>query len=103
MRDLGDYLKTAPQIADDLPQTLSGLFMRLVVPFPHATAIITQAVDDANVTPEKLPVILDIDVFREVVLAPDGADLWTCLEELRTVKNDVFFKSLTPKALDLFR
>jgi uncharacterized protein (TIGR04255 family) len=104
MRDLTDYLRTVPEIADGLPQTLSGLFMRLVVPFgPDATAIITQAIDDANVTAEKLPVILDVEVLREVVLAPDANDLWACMDELRTVKNDVFFKSLTPEGLKLFQ
>jgi uncharacterized protein (TIGR04255 family) len=103
MRDLSDYLKTVPQIAVELPQTLSGLFMRLVVPFPEATAIITQAVDDAGVTPQKLPVILDIDVFVERAFDPSGDELWSRLEELRTIKNEVFFKSLTPEAVDLFR
>jgi uncharacterized protein (TIGR04255 family) len=104
MHDFSDYLRTLPAIGDGLPQTLSGLFMRLVVPFGStATAIITQAVDDAAITPQRLPVILDIDVFREVVLVPDGEEIWTCMEELRTVKNDVFFKSLTPEAVDLFR
>jgi uncharacterized protein (TIGR04255 family) len=104
MRDLSDYLRTLPEISRDLPQTLSGLFMRLVVPFgTTATAIIIQAVEDAAVTPQKLPVILDIDVFRDVVLAPDREDdMWTCMEELRTVKNEVFFKSLTQAGLNLF-
>jgi uncharacterized protein (TIGR04255 family) len=104
MGDLSDYLRTLLEIGDGIPQTLSGLFMRLVVPFGKtATAIITQAVEDSAVTPQRLPVIFDIDVFREVVLAPDGSDLWTCMEELRTVKNEVFFKSLSPEAVNLFR
>jgi uncharacterized protein (TIGR04255 family) len=103
MGDLGDYLKTAPQIADELPQMLAGLFMRLVVPFPPAMAIIVQAVDDAGVTPQTLPVILDIDVFVEGAFDPSGEELWSRLEGLRTIKNEVFFKSLTPKAVDLFR
>jgi len=103
MGDLAEYLKTVPQIGEGLPQTLSGLFMRLVLPFPRATAIVTQAVDDAGVTQEKLPVILDIDVFAEGDFSPDGEEIWSRLEELHTIKNEVFFRSITPEAVRLFR
>ena len=80
----------------------SGPFMRLVVPFPGATAIITQAVDDPGVTATKLPVIFDIDVFVEGRHEPRGEELWECLEGLRTIKNEVFFQSLTAEAVNLF-
>lgn len=102
MKDFADYLRTMPTVARGLPQGLSGVFMRLVVPFPDATAIITQAIDEAGVTAEKVPVILDIDVAQSERLPADGDELWKKLERLRKLKNDVFFESLTPAAWRLF-
>ncbi len=102
MNDFGDYFRTIPRVADGLPQSLSGAFMRLVVPFDNATVIITQAIDEAGVTSECIPVILDIDVFQTGTLRVDGDELWERLETLRQIKNDVFFKSLTPLAWRLF-
>lgn len=102
MKDFADYLRTMPRVADGLPQSLSGVFMRLVVPFPDGTAIITQTIDEAGVTAEMIPVILDIDVFQTGTIPADGDELWQRLEKLRQIKNDVFFNSLTPKAWRLF-
>jgi uncharacterized protein (TIGR04255 family) len=101
MSDLADYLRTLPRISDDLPQQVTGLFMRVVLPFPPATVIVTQAVD-AGLTEDKLPIVLDIDVFEEGQLPCDGDEVWTHLETLRKIKNDVFFSSLTPAAWRLY-
>ena len=102
MKDFADYLRTCPRVAPGLPQGLSGVFMRLVVPFPDASVVITQAIDEAGVTAEKIPVILDIDVFQSSTVPPAGDELWARLETLRKIKNDVFFNSLTPTAWRLF-
>jgi uncharacterized protein (TIGR04255 family) len=102
MSDFGDYLRTSPRVADGLPQSLSSVFMRLVVPFHDATVIITQAIDEAGVTVDKIPVILDIEVFQTASVPCDGDELWQSLETLRRIKNDVFFSSLTPTAWRLF-
>lgn len=97
-----EYLRTFPQIGPALPQGLSGAFARLVIPFGSATVVVTQAIDEAGATAGMIPVILDIDVFEKVSMRPDGADLWSKMEDLRKIKNDVFFGSLTPKAWKLF-
>lgn len=102
MKDFSDYLRTLPTVAGHLPQGLSSVFMRLVVPFPDATVVITQAIDETGVTAETVPVILDIDVSQLGPVSPSGDELWSRLESLRRIKNDVFFESLTPAAWRLF-
>ncbi len=102
MKDFGDYLRTLPRVAEGLPQSLSGIFMRLVIPFQDANVVVTQAIDEAGVTPDKIPIILDIDVFQTGSVPVDGDELWQKLETLRQIKNDVFFSSLTPTAWRLF-
>ena len=102
MGDFGDYLRTVPQVAEKLPQGLSGMFMRLVIPFEDANVVVTQAIDEAGVTNDSVPVILDIDVSQTCTIPVDSEELWEKVERLRQIKNDVFFESLTPMAWRLF-
>jgi uncharacterized protein (TIGR04255 family) len=58
-----------------------------------------EPVTDTN----KVPLIFDIDVFREAAFDVKGEELWQAFEKLRDLKNNIFFKSITPKAKELFR
>lgn len=102
--DFSDYLFTNPQIAPNLPQAVSHFFMRLEVPNPdiEATAIITQTMDKPT-TAQRLPLILDIDVFRITEYLGKAEDMWEAFEKLRDFKNDIFFNSVTEKAKELFQ
>ena len=94
-----NYLLTYPEVAAELPQGLAQFFVRIVIP-PDAlsgnTAIVTETTEPA--AGDRLPLILDIDVYREVSMKPDDPALWECFEELREVKNRIFFQSITPEA-----
>jgi uncharacterized protein (TIGR04255 family) len=102
--DFSEYLLTNPQIAPQLPQEVSHFFMRLEVPNPdiEATAIITQTMDKPTKT-QRLPLILDIDVFRITEYVGKTEEMWKAFEKLRDFKNDIFFNSVTEKAKELFR
>lgn len=99
-----NYLLTYPEVAAELPQGLAQFFVRLVIP-PDAlagnTAIVTETTEPA--TGDRLPLILDIDVYREVAMKPDDPALWGRFEDLRAVKNRIFFQSITPEAQALCR
>jgi uncharacterized protein (TIGR04255 family) len=105
VNELGDYFLTAPVIAPPLPQKMSGLFLRLSIPDPKsgATAIVTEATATAEPGSGKIPMIFDIDVFFEGSFGVDSPDMWQKLEGLAILKNELFFGSLTPKALELFK
>jgi uncharacterized protein (TIGR04255 family) len=49
-----------------------------------------------------VPVILDIDVFRESRFAVDGNAVWDYLAQLRVLKNRLFFGALTDEAVELY-
>ena len=103
--DFKEYLLTTPEIAPGLPQSLSSFFFRVVIPDERAKAlaIITETIEEAEVTKGKLPVIFDIDVFRTGSFPTDAEKLWPMFAELRELKDRIFFESLTDKAKDLFR
>ncbi len=67
-----------------------------------ANVIITQGVkeieDDGSV-----PLILDIDVYKEVLLEPDDKEIWSIIESFHDVKNNIFFNSITKEAVEMFK
>lgn len=100
------YFKTTPEIPNTLPQLLSNYYMRLVMPYRDtgATAVVTQTVDYSNAmeAPDILPLIFDIDVFEEVDMKPNDDTIWQILEKLRSIKNEIFFESITEETRRLF-
>lgn len=105
--DFAEYLKTIPNVADGIPQSVRTLFVRLEVPSEKgAIGIITQSLQ----APEKrsdgrhiLPFIFDIDVFKEERFPAESDEVWQIFEELRDFKNQIFFQSITPRAEELFQ
>jgi uncharacterized protein (TIGR04255 family) len=97
------YLTGLPVMPPDFPQTISSFLQRFVVydEPSSATAILTQALDQFT-TVGSLPVILDIDVYRETKFACDSPDVWSYLTDLRTLKNRFFFGALTEAAVELY-
>ena len=103
MKDFREYILTTPEIAPKLPQGLAGFFMRLVIPDERsrAVAIITLTMEDPQ--EQVLPLIFDIDVFREAPFDVHGEEMWEALGQLRDYKNEIFFNSVTDKTRELFK
>jgi len=103
LRDFNEYLVAAPIVPEELPQGVSSFLTRVVMHDPgiDAAAIITQAFEQI-VDPKFLPIILDIDVFRQSE-ALSEEEAWQTLEKLRHFKNKIFFASITEKTKELFQ
>jgi uncharacterized protein (TIGR04255 family) len=99
-----DFVLTLPEVSPTLPQALSGFFMQLAIPDPdiEANAIINETIE--NVTNnQRLPLIFDIDVSREVNLVDNKPEMWATFDQLRDFKNRIFFNSITDKTKELFK
>jgi uncharacterized protein (TIGR04255 family) len=102
--DFADYILTAPEVAPALPQGLADYFMRLVIPHESGSlAVITESTLPRDPEASAYPIILDIDVFRDVDLPVDDLEVWSIMEELRGYKNLIFFNSLTPAFLETLK
>jgi uncharacterized protein (TIGR04255 family) len=97
------YPTGMPTMPSDYPQSISSFLQRFVVNDEpsHATAILTQALDQVT-TAGTLPVILDIDVFRETKFSADSPEVWNYLADLRILKNRFFFGAITDAAMELY-
>lgn len=103
--DFKESLLTVPELAPGLPQGLPEFLMRLVIPHPSGvTAIVTEMSEPVKPDSEVAPIILDIDVFREVELpAKFEEGIWGVLSQLRAYKNLIFFQTLTPALLGKYK
>jgi len=104
MNEFKDYILTVPEIAPNIPQALAHFFMQLVIPNPEigATAVISQTIEP--ITPnQRVPLIFDIDVFKDAVYVDNKDEIWLDFENLRKFKNDIFFNSTTDRAKELFK
>lgn len=101
--DFDKYLTAAPVVPKELPQGISSFLTRMVIHDPEidSTAIITQAFEQI-IDSKFLPIILDIDAFRQKEVISDE-EAWQTLEKLRHFKNRIFFASITEKTKELFQ
>lgn len=98
-----NYLTASPQVPAALPQTVSAFLQRVVIYNSelNANANLTQVLE-AGATTDRVPVILDIDAYRQTEFDPHGTEMWDCLAQLRKFKNKAFFESLTERAFKLY-
>jgi uncharacterized protein (TIGR04255 family) len=98
--DFNDYLTAAPVIPTELPQAYSSFLTRMAIPdvANQVMIIITQAFQQ-GVNPQVIPVVIDIDVFMEKLFENQGESwdrmAWQNIDSLRSIKNRVFFESIT--------
>lgn len=104
-----NYLKNAPARPPEIGRSLEDFLCRMVLPIPEigSKVILTSTVEDIVGEEDNkfLPIILDIDVFhlvRENKLESEDK-IWSIIEDMRAVKNEMFFNVMTEKALELCR
>ena len=96
------YLEAPPVLPPPIPQAVREFLTRVVVDDGNdASAILIQALE-ASLDPATVPLLLDIDAFREVSLPPDDPSVAGIFEQLRRLKNDIFFASVTERTVEMY-
>jgi uncharacterized protein (TIGR04255 family) len=100
--DFEKFLVAPVQMPAGTPQMVSEFLTRSVAhPDKHTSAVVTQRMEKGP--PEAVPFVLDIDVFRTGEFTTSGTELLPLLQELRVIKNQLFFAFLTNAALEPYR
>jgi uncharacterized protein (TIGR04255 family) len=102
---LEDYFLTFPKVSDRLPQAVTDVAMRLVLPRPEdgATVILQQVQEQRPDSDPIVAIILDVDAGAGGGCPADAESPWLIAENLRRIKNETFFGSMTEIALEMFR
>jgi uncharacterized protein (TIGR04255 family) len=101
--DFSEYLCSPPVVPPELPRQISSFLTRMVIPAADfsADATITQALEQPT-DPNFVTIILDIDVYRRRQFEVDDEKMRSEFEELRQLKDRIFFSSITEKTARLF-
>jgi uncharacterized protein (TIGR04255 family) len=105
-RDFGNYIQPAPSAPGALDLPFSGFLHQdaLAVPgHPYGITVIRTIQEPAASDISPIALIFDIDVFTIPGTALDSITISDRLEEMRWLKNKVFFGGVTDNALELFK
>lgn len=102
--NLDDYFALQAR-ADVFEATLASFLVQVRFPtyLPHWIASITTTPLQPNPVPGAMSIILDIDISRETDIPMHPDKLWSLVNEARSIKNDLFERTLTEKAKALFK
>jgi len=101
-KDYDEYLTAGPRVPPALPQIVNNFIQRVEVPFAsdEAVAIITQTLGPSAAGMGDA--VLDIDVYALRLLDGSSQEVWSVLDRLRIIANDIFFSSITEKLLESY-
>lgn len=108
--DLQDYLTSPPSVPKELSQQLTGFLTQNTIniaKFGAIARIVQSSAEggDRDLNTNKPSILLDIDVikFMDPQLELEDDSLWSHFEDLRQIKNDIFYSSITEKTVELFK
>jgi len=102
--ELAEYLSAPPNLPQPIPQRVREFLCRTHVDDTNrnASAVIIQALEP-RVDPSQISLLLDIDAFRDgLALAPDDPTIPERFEQLRQLKNEIFFASVTDRTVEMY-
>ena len=104
--EISDYLRTSPVIPESLPQGVASFMVRYVSVIENERLFSNVTIaTDQKAASGQYPIIFDIDCFfpdLEFSVAETSA-IDALFERLHDMKNQIFFETLTPKALEWFK
>ncbi len=99
----GDYIMSPPSSPKDLDLPFTGFFHQDMLIHPKYDYRINLIRTIQPTSTGTLNLILDIDVFLEKSIADNNENIMKHLEEMRFLKNSVFFNSITTKTLEMLK
>ena len=101
--DLGKYLEAPPVLPAPIPQRIREFLIRAVVDDPERdlSAILIEALE-SSLDPDTVQILLDIDAFKQAALAPGDPSIRETFEQLRALKNQIFFASITERTVEMY-
>ncbi|MCL4856969.1 MAG: TIGR04255 family protein, partial [Flavobacteriales bacterium] len=104
--DIKEYILIAPDIPEELNYGINRMFLQMVLPNTNneSVGIVTQNFNIGRELNETFSYIIDIDVSiakNRNIKDIDG--IKSDFDKLRDFKNEIFFKSITDKTIELFK
>jgi uncharacterized protein (TIGR04255 family) len=100
---LQEYLEAPPILPPPIPQSVREFVTRVNVDdlTRNASAVIVHALEP-RVDQSSISLLLDIDASRMVSSTPDDPTLAATFQQLRELKNEIFFASITERTVEMY-
>jgi uncharacterized protein (TIGR04255 family) len=98
-----EYINKLVELPDELPQNVMSFVQQFQLFDQVGSNVARVALGWDGRSPAdntRVPVVLDIDIFREFPVENRNADIWEILRSMQELKNRCFFGLLTDKATD---
>ena len=104
-RNINEFLVAPPMLPPPIPPLIREFLTRvhIVDDKRSSAAVIVQALEP-QIDPNVMSFLLDIDAYHEdkAALVPTDHDLPSLFEQLRELKNEIFYASITEKAAEMY-
>lgn len=103
--DFEHYLAAPPRLPKGIPEVLSNFLVKTIVEDEElgASISISQVLEAPIAEKNRVPILIDIDVYKTVDLSTQSDECWQLLDKMRDLKNRAFFGCLTDKALEGYK
>jgi uncharacterized protein (TIGR04255 family) len=103
-RNISDFLEAPPMLPPPIPQILREFLTRVhVADEPRGSAAVVVQALEPQFDPNIMSLLLDIDAYHELSLAPSDLDLPALFQELRELKNEIFYASITERSVEMYQ
>lgn len=104
-RNISDFLVAPPMLPAPIPPVIRDFLTRVHITDDErsSAAVIVQALEP-QIEPNVMSLLLDIDVYHAdgAVLVPTDPSLPSLFEQLRRLKNEIFYASITEKTAEMY-
>jgi uncharacterized protein (TIGR04255 family) len=103
-RNISDFLEAPPTLPRPIPPVIKEFLTRVQVAdeSTSSAAVIVQALEP-QFDPNVMSLLLDIDAYHEINRAPSDLDLPVLFQQLRKLKNEIFYASITEKSAEKYQ
>jgi uncharacterized protein (TIGR04255 family) len=102
-RNINEFLEAPPALPQPIPSVIKDFLTRVhVADEPHSSAAVIVQALEPQFDPNVMSLLLDIDAYHEGVLSPDEPELPAIFQQLRELKNEIFYATITEKTAEMY-
>jgi len=103
-RNISDFLTAPPVPPKPIPSVIRDFLTRIHVADEshNLAAVIVQALEP-QFDPNVMSLLLDIDAYHETSIAPNDPDIPALFQQLRELKNEIFYASITEICAEMYQ
>jgi uncharacterized protein (TIGR04255 family) len=100
---INEILEAPPLLPRPIPPVMKDFLTRVHVADEtrNSAAVIVQALEP-QFDPNVMSLLLDIDAYHELSLSPTDQDLSAMFQQLRDLKNEIFYATITEKTAEMY-